>query len=155
VLEQVAYSVATGSAQLDFSQTGTLVYRNGRAGGGLVTVQWLDGVGKTQPLLVKPNIYERPRLSPDGQRLALAVAEGGNQDIWVYEWQRDAMTRLTFGGGLNSQPVWSPDGRYIVFQAMGGMSWTRADGGGKPQALTQSKNIQSEQEYTVSVVLLA
>jgi serine/threonine-protein kinase len=155
VLEQVAYSVATGSAQLDFSQTGTLVYRNGRAGGGLVTVQWLDGAGKTQPLLEKPNIYERPRLSPDGQRLALAVAEGGNQDIWVYEWQRDAMTRLTFGGGLNSQPVWSPDGRYIVFQAMGGMSWTRADGGDKPQALTQSKNIQSPWSFTADGKRLA
>ena len=55
---------------------------------------------------------------------------------------------LTFGGGLNSQPVWSPDARYIVFQAMGGMSWTRADGGDKPQALTQSKNIQSPWSFT-------
>ena len=39
------------------------------------------------------------RLSPDGKRLAMTVTEGGNQDVWVYDPQRDAMTRLTFGAG--------------------------------------------------------
>jgi hypothetical protein len=37
------------------------------------------------------------------------------------------MTRLPFGGG-NTIPVWSPDGRYIVLQAAGGIFWTRSDG---------------------------
>jgi hypothetical protein len=35
-----------------------------------------------------------------------------------------------------------PDGRYVLFQAPGGMYWTRADGAGKAQPLTQSKFIQ-------------
>src|SRR5216684_9041642 len=96
VLDQVGYNATYGSAQFDFSQTGTLIYRSGEAGGGLVTVQWLDAAGKTQPLLAKPDLYTRQRLSPDGQRLALNVTdEAGNIDIWVYEWQRDTMTRLT------------------------------------------------------------
>ena len=60
VLDQVGYNAATGSAQLDFSQTGTLIYRSGGAGGGLLTVAWLDGAGKTQPLLAKPGAYGRP-----------------------------------------------------------------------------------------------
>jgi Tol biopolymer transport system component len=52
------------------------------------------------------------------------------------------MTRLTFSGAAN-HPVWSPDGRYIVFVAVGeGMSVIRSDGSGKPQPLTQSKNLQ-------------
>src|SRR5712692_2143921 len=42
VLNQVSYNATSGSAQLDFSQTGTLVYRSGGVAGGLVTVQWLD-----------------------------------------------------------------------------------------------------------------
>jgi serine/threonine-protein kinase len=67
VLEEVAYNTAFGSGQLDFSRTGTLVYRRGGAGSGLVTVQWLDGAGKTQP--AKPGAYLFPRLSPDGNRL--------------------------------------------------------------------------------------
>ena len=155
VLEEVAYSTSFGSAQTDFSRTGTLVYRNGTAGGGQFTVQWLDGVGKTQPLLAKPGLYTNHHLSPDGQRLALTVAGGSNQDIWIYEWQRDTMTRLTFGGGSNDFPVWGPDGRYIVFHTPLGMSWIRSDGASKPQALAQSKNQQYPWSFTADGKRLA
>jgi serine/threonine-protein kinase len=148
VLEEVGYSPIIGSARLDFSRNGALLYRSGGAAGGLVTVQWLDAAGRTQPLLTKPGFYRRPRLSPDGQRLALQATEGSNRDIWIYEWHRDTMMRLTFGGGSNDYPVWSPDGRYIVFQGEGGMFWTRADGAGKPQPLTQSKNLQFPSSFT-------
>jgi len=148
MLDQVSYKSAIGSAQLDFSQVGTLIYRSDGAGGGLLTVAWLDDTGKTQPLLAKPGNYQRPCISPDGQRLALEVTEGPGTDIWLYEWQRDTMTRLTFTGNANA-PVWSPDGQYIVFQVLGeGMSVTRSDGSGKPQPLTQSKNIQIPWSFT-------
>ena len=39
-------------------------------------------------------------------------------------------------------PVWSPDGRYLVFTGKGGMFLTRSDGAGKPQPLTQRTNVQ-------------
>jgi serine/threonine-protein kinase len=156
VLDQVGYNATYGSAQFDFSQTGTLIYRSGEAGGGLVTVQWLDAAGKTQPLLAKPDLYTRPSLSPDGQRLALNVTdEAGNIDIWVYEWQRDTITRLTFAPPDSISSIWSPDGRYILFQAPGGMFWTRTDGSGKPQPLTQSKNTQFPWSFTADGKRLA
>jgi Tol biopolymer transport system component len=148
VLDQVNYNATAGSAQLDFSQTGTLIYRSGGAGGGLLTVAWLDGAGKVQPLLPKPGAYGRPSVSPDGQRLALDVTEGASSDIWVYDWQRDTMTRLTFTTTALA-PVWSPDGRYIAFRALGaGMSVTRSDGAGQLQPLTQSKNLQQPYSFT-------
>ncbi len=150
VLDQVGYNAGNGSAQFDFSQTGTLIYRSGGAGGGLLTVQWLDAAGKTQPLLAKPDVYVRPSLSPDGNRLAISTS-----DIWVYEWQRDTMTRLTFGPAVSTYPLWSPDGRYILFQASGGMFWTRSDGAGKPQPLTQSKNTQLPWSFTADGKRLA
>ncbi len=142
VLDQVSYNPIQGSAQLDFSQTGTLIYRSGEAAGALLTVAWLDSAGKIQPLLAKPGSYNRPNLSPDGQRLALDVTEEAGTDIWVHDWQRDTMTRITFTETGNA-PVWSPDGRYIAFTvAKEGMFVTRSDGSGKPQQLTQSKNAQ-------------
>ena len=150
VLDGIAYSTAWGSAQIDFSPAGTLVYQSSRTGAGLVTVQWLDGSGITRPLLPVPNNYLFPTLSPDGRRLALAM-EG---DIWVYELGRGGMTRLTFGGGY-SDLLWTADGRYILFRAMGGMWWIRADGTGQPQALTHSNNEQFPNSFTSDGKLLA
>jgi serine/threonine-protein kinase len=148
ILDDVASDGTLGTAQLSISRTGTLVYRRGGGGAGLLTVVWLDGTGKTQPLLAKPGVYGRPSLSPDGQRLALEVTEGSGTDIWVYDWQRDTMTRLTFDGNATNT-VWTPDGRYIVFASSGaGMSVTRSDGAGKAQPLTESKNVQYPWSFT-------
>jgi serine/threonine-protein kinase len=148
VLDQIVYSTAEGSAQLDFSQTGTLIYRSGGAEGGLLTLALLDGAGKTQSLQAKPGAYGRPSISPDGQRLALEITEGSGTDIWLYDLQRDTMTRLTFSG-IAQALVWSPDGRYIAFETSGeGMSVTRSDGAGKPQPLTQTKNLQFPWSFT-------
>ena len=99
VLEKVAYSGQSGSTEFDFLRNGTLLYRSsGATAANLVTVEWLDATGKTEPLLAKPGVYQRPRFSPDGQRLAFDDAS----DIWVYEARRDAMTRLTFGRGATA-----------------------------------------------------
>jgi hypothetical protein len=145
VLEEVAYSTLTGFAEFDFSRNGTLVYRSGGAGGAdLLTVQWLDAAGKTQPLLAKPGFYLRPRLSPDGQRLAF----DDGSDIWVYDTRRDTPTRLTFGGGINGTPVWSPDGRHIAFYGPGSIWWVRSDGAGKPQPLIQTKYVLVPWSFT-------
>jgi serine/threonine-protein kinase len=143
VLDEVEYSTAWGSAQADFSRTGTLVYRSGKAGGGLVTVQWLDAAGNTRPLLPVPGNYLSPTLSPDGSRLALTSAG----DIWVYELGRESMTRLTYGGG-HGNPLWTTDGRYILFRAARGMFWTRADGTGQSQPLTQNGTQQVPWSFT-------
>jgi dipeptidyl aminopeptidase/acylaminoacyl peptidase len=150
VLGEVAHNSVYGSAEFDFSRTGTLVYRSGGAGSGLLTVQWLDNTGNMQQLLSRPGAYVGPRLSPDGNRLALTSAG----DIWIYDWRRDTMTALTFGGA-HSNPVWSPDGLYIAFQAAGGMFWIRSDGAGKPQAITETKNLQFPWSFTADGKQLA
>jgi eukaryotic-like serine/threonine-protein kinase len=101
-----------------------------------------------QPLLAKPGSYGRPAMSPDGQRLAIEVTEGSGTDIWLYDWQRDTVTRLTFTGNAN-RPWWSPDGRYIAFRTVvAGTSVTRSDGAGKTQPLIQSKNQEGSFSFT-------
>ena len=129
VLEDIADG-RFGSARFDFARNGTLVYRGGRqSGDDLVTVQWLDAAGKTERLLVKPGHYQWPRVSPDGQRLALK--QGTN--IVVYDFRRDTITRLE-AIATTLGPIWSPDGRYILYQGPG-IRYVRSDGGGKPQQL--------------------
>ena len=63
------------------------------------------------------------------------ISEGANQDIWVFDPQRETPRKLAFGG-VNQSPVWSPDGQYIVFEKIGqGLFQARADGASQPQAL--------------------
>ena len=135
VLDDVAHDPVANGAQYDVSRTGTLVYRR-RVGDSSATVQWLDTTGKQEPLLASPGAYVgTPRVSPDGKRIAITIQDGSNQDIWVYEPERDAMTRLTSGGGIFANPVWTRDGRYVVYGMLGsGLRWSRADGAGQPQA---------------------
>jgi hypothetical protein len=153
ILDDVMGS-ASVAGKFDVSQTGTLVYQKGAAGGGpvLTTIQWLGPTGKQESLLAKQGVYLTPRVSPDGKRLALEVQEGANQDIEVYEWQSDRTTKLTFGGRPYRNPVWSPDGQYVVFSSAngGGMFWTRADGAGQPQPLTTGKAAPAQVPWSFS-----
>ena len=150
ILDDVAYTRSNGAGQFDFSRTGTLVYRRASGGAsGMVKLQWVDPTGKKEPLRAEPGPYRSLSLSPDGKRVALTVREKGSSDVWVYDPQRDAMTRLTFGGADYDFPVWSPDGQYVVFSFAGnGIFQARADGASQPQVLTQSKNFQMPKSFT-------
>jgi hypothetical protein len=115
VLENLASDPIQGSSQLDFSRTGNLTYRSGTQTQAYAVV-WLENSGKTEPLLAKPAIYYNPRLSPDGQRLAVSVASGRGRDLWISDYKRDIMTRLTFDG-LALHSVWTPDGKRLVYNS--------------------------------------
>jgi Tol biopolymer transport system component len=64
---------------------------------------------------------------------------GQNADLWVKDLDRDTSSRLTFLDGTATTPVWTPDGKHIVFTVIGTASYSiytmRADGGGEPVAL--------------------
>jgi Tol biopolymer transport system component len=139
-LQDVASDTNFGFAQLDFSRSGALAYRTGGTDR-LRTIQWLDGMGRTTPLVSEAASYMFLRLSPDGGRLAFMVNQGSTGDLRIYDSLRGSTTRLT-NGLVATHPVWTPDGRFVVFQSVGGMFWTRADGAVKPQPLTQRKTIQ-------------
>jgi serine/threonine-protein kinase len=143
ILDDIAYNEFSGTGQFALSATGTMIYRRGgaTAGPAISTIQWVDTAGKRQPLLAKPGAYGFPRFSPDGKRLAMQVTDASGQDILVYDTERDIPTRLTTGGG--AVPVWTPDGKYVVFASMRyGIWWTRSDGAGQPQRLFESNTAQ-------------
>jgi len=147
IVDDVAHEQQAGDGQFDVSRTGTLVYR--RAIGGSSALAMSDASGKKEPLHAKPGMYLSLRLSPDGRRVAVTVLDAGGQDIFVYDLERDVLTRLTFGGGQYASPAWSPDGHYVVFASVGnGIFQARADGAGLPQALTHSQTFQSPASFT-------
>jgi len=147
VVEQVITQPGNGAAQFSFSQTGTLAYLRGASAVRNVSIDWLTADGKLQPLRQTPGDYYNPAFSPDGKRLALEVDDARRGDIWTYDWQRDTLTRLTFSGDSNSNPVWTPDGQRITYSMRDkdgatNIYWKRSDGAGEAQRLTQSKATQ-------------
>jgi Tol biopolymer transport system component len=137
LLEDVASSSGLGIGRFAFSATGTFVYSAGTGTGQGWAVVWLNNRGTTEPLLAKPGAYDTPRLSPDGQRLALQVTTGRSRDLYVYDLPRDTLSRLTFTGGAS--PVWAPDGKHLVFSTRNSLWWIRTDGSGEPQLLLEGK----------------
>jgi len=142
VLEGVRMDPRTGAAQFAFSLTGSLVYVQGSVETPQTTLVLVDRQGVARPLTQHRASYLYPRFSPDGRRVAVAISEGSNRDLWVLDLARDALTRLTFEGGLNTYPAWSPEGKRIVFRSTraGSMNlyWKPADGSGAEERLTTS-----------------
>jgi serine/threonine protein kinase/Tol biopolymer transport system component len=116
VAENVTESVGTWGAIFSASQNGVLAYAAGNLAGS--EVGWYDRQGRNLSAL-GTGTYYGPRLSPDGTRLAVDFGDP-NRDIWVFDLRRGVKTRLTFGGGIDAAPVWSPDGSRIAFAALSG-----------------------------------
>lgn len=125
------------TSRLSFSRTGTLLYTSATAG--VAPISWLDRAGKSERVAINLSRQaETPRLSPDGNRLALSVAG----DLFVHDLQRGTATRLTSDAAQNCRPVWVPDGRHIVYSSDVPASdgefriWSiRADGSSQPEKL--------------------
>jgi Tol biopolymer transport system component len=141
VVEEVATDREVGFADYSFSDSGLLAYSLGGASRqGMATLEWADRKGVRQPVAGPAQAYVGLRLSPDGERVA-AVIRGSvsdRSDVWVYEFARGTLSRVTFDGN-NSNPVWTPDGRRIAFHSVKngkhGMYWVPADGSSQPELL--------------------
>src|SRR6202521_5001845 len=138
IVEAVLFNPFGSGAVFSASDNGVLAYRGG---GGAVPLNlvWVNRNGTEQPLAAPPHNYTFPRISPDGKRVAAGIEEGEGQ-IWLYDISRDALSRLTFEGPFNVDPVWTPDGKRIAFKGKGNrLFWQSADGGGSAEELTTGK----------------
>jgi Tol biopolymer transport system component len=67
-------------------------------------------------LSAPPRVYLYPRISPDGTRVALDIRDQDN-DIWMWDLQRETLTRVTVDPGLERFPVWTDDNRRLLFSS--------------------------------------
>jgi eukaryotic-like serine/threonine-protein kinase len=112
VLEGVA-TRPSGMPILGVSANGQVVaYGRSEAESRLAIVA--DG-GQTTQLPGDARLYNHPRVSPDGKRIAVEVStKSGLHDVWIYDIASTALTRLTLDG-RSADPAWSPDGKRIAF----------------------------------------
>jgi eukaryotic-like serine/threonine-protein kinase len=103
-----------GLASFSVSRTGVLAYRAGDAEGHRLV--WFDRAGKESPAIDALADYGDSSLSPDGKLLAFdATLNSTSLDIWIRDLARGVTQRFTFDPAAERIPLWSPDGRRIVF----------------------------------------
>jgi Tol biopolymer transport system component len=129
-----------GLAAISASSTGALAYRPGQAAQRRLV--WMDRNGKETVALEEKREYADTWLSPDGRRLVFDAGEAGGQgDLWIRDFGRATTTRFTFDPEREFAPVWSPDGRRIVFSKQR-KNWDLyvkdAAGTGEPELLLET-----------------
>jgi Tol biopolymer transport system component len=148
-----------GDVSMGFTNDGTLLYiPRGVESYTSSKIKWIDMQGKVSSLVDSTNSYFTSALSPDGEKVALHV-QAANDDVWLYHIGRQSMTRMTFGGGNSGFPVWSVDGKDLLYASERGKAqniyrkpW---DGSGKEERLTVSDKSQYPRSVSPDGKLLA
>jgi serine/threonine-protein kinase len=139
----------SGVAEYAVSRQGGLVYVPGGVQGSPIgaarSLVWVDRKGTEEPVKAPPRAYQYLNLSPDGTKMAVEIRDQ-DDDIWIWDFAHETLTRLTFDPVTDAYPVWTPDGRRVIFSSprggVAGLFWQPADGTGTPERLTTSSTRQ-------------
>jgi serine/threonine-protein kinase len=142
----------TGAAHYAVSANGTLTYVPGWRATADSTLVWVTHDGREEKTGVSAIASaEHPRLSPDGRRLALIV----ENDLWVYDLAGRPPIRLTHDGSGHYSPVWSRDGRRIIFESPVSIMSVAADGSDKAPTSLSSEGHYHPLAVTTDGVIIA
>jgi protein kinase-like protein/WD40 repeat protein len=138
VVRNVMTAEAVGQARYFISSEGTLFYMSGTDPLGEHALMRVDRRGATRALTTERRAFVDVVVSPDGARLATQIS-AANDSLWLFEFDRETLTRLTFEAEAAS-PTWSPDGKRLAFSRYGGgevphMYVMPIDGNGMPEPL--------------------
>jgi hypothetical protein len=116
LVDEIYYFMGIAEAGFSISQNGILVYTTASPKS---KVAWFSRDGKEIGPLGQPSIIGAFRISPDGARVAMGIAERrtGAGDIWLFDPGRGVPTRLHSDPVNESRPVWSPDGATLAYSS--------------------------------------
>jgi len=158
VLEGVRQN-SPGWVDYAISENGTLAYVPGQVDLEHDLV-WVDREGRETSVSREKREYASSHISPDGKQAVFSLHQGGSaHSVWIYDFERDSFSRLTFEGTIAGGAVWSPDNQWIAYQANpdGKRNLYRqsADRIGQPERLTTSDNIQMAMSWSPDGRVLA
>jgi len=143
--DAISVVTAGGFLQFDVSDDGTLIYQASGTPQPNELV-WVDRQGREEPLRAPARAYLYPRVSPDGTRVALDVADPEDRDVWVWDLRRSTLERFTRDPAGNPLVAWSRDGRYLAFgserSGVSNLFGQAADGSGEAERLLESDTLQ-------------
>jgi Tol biopolymer transport system component len=155
VADQVAGMLNNAIAHVSASRTGALVYRTVTGNNRQLT--WFNRQGDLVSRQGERAPYGTMKVSPDGTRAVVVQndpRQSGNSDLWIVDLVSGTSTRFTFDPGRDEQPVWSPDGHYIAWQAIRGdkpdIYRKPADGSGVDEPLSAPTAANNLTDWTQS-----
>ena len=101
----------------------------------ILTLLLLCGAGLCLSAQESPLLLRKSAVSPDGQHIVFCY----KGDLWVVSSEGGRAVQITSNPAYDSDPVWTPDGRQIVFSSWREGSkdvWRTSAGGGTPIRLT-------------------
>ena len=106
---------ATTATAVSVSDTGLLACQKGGATSSRVLLY--DRAGRELEAIGPVGGYWEPTLSPDGRKLAVSKIdpEGIGGGIWTADVENGRFVRLASQGVVSTTPLWSPDGRRIIY----------------------------------------
>ncbi len=145
-----------GAVQYAVADDGSLAYIPGTAASNVGRrLMFVGRDGTSETLTVPARDYLDLALSPDQTRVAVQIADGANADVWVAEIARGTLTRVTSDAGFDGSPLWSPDGKAVVYASSRDQQWMlhrkAADGTGEADVLaTFAKGVGRVRLYSWS-----
>jgi serine/threonine-protein kinase len=91
----------------------------------------LDGDRTPRPFLVTEFDEFAPRFSPDGRWVAYVSNESGRDEVYVRRFPGPGGRTLVSDGG-GEEPLWSPDGRRVLYRGLGVIVATSVSLGDEP-----------------------
>ncbi len=105
----------------------------------------VDRNGNVSSLDVPPAQYRSPRISPDGEHVAVEIVDAAGQShVWIYDLAGDSAIRRLTQTGNNARPIWTPDGDRVSFASERDGGWgifeRPADGSTLAERLTMAED---------------
>jgi Tol biopolymer transport system component len=102
----------------------TLLFNNALVGSRNLWTKLLDRGGTPKQITsVAGDAVMHASLSPDAARVAFASSATGDSDVWVQNVDGSDLRQLTSDAAAEAWPVWSPDGRWIMFASLRDGAW--------------------------------
>jgi serine/threonine protein kinase len=143
---EVTRTQSVNVAAISVSDAGTIAFR-ARGAATRPQLVWFDRSGAEVGRIADSGDFLSPAISLNGRRLAVARFVDGNEDIWVFDIERGAWTRVTSDEARDSQPVLSPEGQRVAFfspRAGGRNLYVRqADGTGTDELILATQGANS------------
>jgi dipeptidyl aminopeptidase/acylaminoacyl peptidase len=147
IADPVASIGNTSQMDVAASASGLLLYSGSNP---LSQFAWFDRAGNPLGVVGEPGEYDPFSLSRDERRVVAHRYKPGGSDLWVLETERGVANRFTSRPGISSVPLWSPDGRTILFSSGFPRNLFRKDstGAGHEERITQSRNTQLADDWS-------